>query len=896
MFERFIRMAEAHRALRSGQFEQALRLSSDPLVRSHRRAEQVRERALAGLLGRARRRQNDGGLSAALADVSHVMSVQPEFDGAATLRDELQSEIVDHRTTGRAAADLWAEARRLVAEGELVAAEQQLLAAHELHESAVEEAAVQALIDGRRNTAAEQLRAARVAWRNGDAVEAQELLLRARAAHRGLDGAGELAAKIARGVAKQVLAEVKTLVEGGDTAAAHALLDRHRRSLPELDGVDELQRFLDRAAGARTAELQRLLQQGELEAAAEIYCDLDPRLVQQPSMAATVAGMTALIRGIELRDRGDFTGAIDAWTRAAEQLGCGEIRKCARRLTEERERADKAVVAARAAAAKGELTSARGELLSVLERWPMHDAVRREMEILDRGAHDKEQRLARARELARLGKLREASALTVSLAVAGPAGQEARLLLADVQARIDLVARGLDQVRRAVHGRDSGSTEGLQHCVERLDQLAQVQVDSEELAALRAALVAEIDGIHTLDSVAAAVEAGDAAGAADQAASLAQFQSKLLRSDRLDARTLELGDRVATVAESFVDQGRLGIAQQWLHALAALAACQGALKDRWKALARLTEDGENRALAAAEAGEQALSKRDLAAADSYLAQARSAWIDGDPVRRLERKLGKVRGQQADLTEVEVLTARRDFAGAHRKLERMPPTPAALRTRIFDIKQSLAQAQGLDGGFLLRVDEGGEFLVLRSDSISVGNVRDGKADLAVLASIAGRHARIQRSISFHGGMQDRLIAERGELFVAGRPVDEHRLASGDTVRLGSVLELTYRVPSKRSMTALLTLSSGFQVSGTDKVLLMKDRGRDGRVLIGSVADAHVRVPCQQPEIELFSARDGQVRVRFEGEGEIDGRPFRGEHPVIAGAVVRCGEVSFVLQPL
>ena len=99
-----------------------------------------------------------------------------------------------------------------------------------------------------------------------------------------------------------------------------------------------------------------------------------------------------------------------------------------------------------------------------------------------------------------------------------------------------------------------------------------------------------------------------------------------------------------------------------------------------------------------------------------------------------------------------------------------------------------------------------------------------------------------------------------------------------------------------MTVALTLSSGFQVAGTDKVLLMKDRGRDGRVLIGSVVDAHVRVPREQPEIELFAARDGQVRVKFDGDGEIGGRPFRGEHPVIAGAVVRCGEISFVLQPV
>ena len=242
-----------------------------------------------------------------------------------------------------------------------------------------------------------------------------------------------------------------------------------------------------------------------------------------------------------------------------------------------------------------------------------------------------------------------------------------------------------------------------------------------------------------------------------------------------------------------------------------------------------------------------------------------------------------------------MTSAKDFAEANRQLGDMPPTPAVLRTRIFDIKQGLARAQGLDGGFLLRVDEGGEYVVLRGDCVTVGNVREGKADLVVLANIAGRHASIQRSMSFHGGMQDRIRADNGEVFVRGKSVPEHALKSGDRVRLGSSLELTYRVPSTRSITAALTLSSGFQTAGTDKILLMRDRGRDGRVLIGPAADAHVRVPDRCPEVEIFAAKDGQVRIRFTGKGSMDGRPFSGEHPVTAGALVRCGELSFVLQP-
>ena len=104
-----------------------------------------------------------------------------------------------------------------------------------------------------------------------------------------------------------------------------------------------------------------------------------------------------------------------------------------------------------------------------------------------------------------------------------------------------------------------------------------------------------------------------------------------------------------------------------------------------------------------------------------------------------------------------------------------------------------------------------------------------------------------------------------------------------------------MPSGRSLTTSLTLSGGFQVGGTDKILLLKDRGRDGRILIGCKADVHVRVPHEEPEIEIYASKDGQIRVNFADAGDIDGRPFKGEHPVPPGALVRCGRVSFTLHP-
>src|SRR5690606_10118199 len=101
-------------------------------------------------------------------------------------------------------------------------------------------------------------------------------------------------------------------------------------------------------------------------------------------------------------------------------------------------------------------------------------------------------------------------------------------------------------------------------------------------------------------------------------------------------------------------------------------------------------------------------------------------------------------------------------------------------------------------------EGGEHLVLRGESVSIGNVQKRRADLPVLANLSGRHATVRRSMSFHGGMQDTIEAEDGEVRVGGEPVRTRQLADGDRVQLGPAFAFVYRRPSSRSLTAVLQL--------------------------------------------------------------------------------------------
>ena len=94
---------------------------------------------------------------------------------------------------------------------------------------------------------------------------------------------------------------------------------------------------------------------------------------------------------------------------------------------------------------------------------------------------------------------------------------------------------------------------------------------------------------------------------------------------------------------------------------------------------------------------------------------------------------------------------------------------------------------------------------------------------------------------------------------------------------------------------LVLQSGFQVAGTDRILLMKDRGRDGRILLGPGQDVHVRGAKATAEVEIFATSTGQRRVACAQGGTIDGVPFQGEHPLAAGQLIEAAGISFHLLP-
>lgn len=887
MFDRFIRLARARKALQDERFEDALRLAADPLIHSDRRAGECRSAAAGRILARARARVAERDPVAARRDLQRLQEAPvgavptaelEALSGAvATLEQELGTEL----DLARRAIE---EARRRLGEGDVATAFAALAGAPGPH-FRIEREQLQSQAEERRRLAADLLAEADARLRAGDPDAAMERHARALALDRDVPDAGGLRTRLGAEVASKWRQRIEARLASGDLEGALTAF-RTDRTLPEpLRAPEALAPVASRLASAALAACRTA---GSIEAALPIARAV--RAAELPTGEPLAGLVDALLAA------GSFGGATEAGATlsaaAAAAAAPSLAAEAETRRLRDRSHQDR-VVAAQAHLAAGELEAARDLLVGVLGEQPLHPGARREIDVVERGLAERDQRLELARAAARQGRLVEATALATGLAGAGAACPAAARLLGEVQRQRQVVDRGLDEVRAALHGKAASSLGGVEHCLRRLEELGKVQTDHTELQALTLAVGAEVEALRALDRAGQALERRALEEFAVDFDTVLAARPKFLSVDRLDARLLQLLDGLSRHGDLALAAGRLGEAEQVAGLVGRGVAVRPEFVVRGEALLAAVVEQQRRAEALVADGERQLAARDAAEAERLAEQASLLWADGPAVRAFGQRLAEVRRQSAALQRVESLTAEADYLGAQRGLADLAGSPL-LRTRIYDMRQNLVRAQGLEGAFLLRVDEGGEHLVLRGETVTIGNVRKGTADLPVLANLAGQHASIRRSMSFHGGMQDHVVAEQGEVRVGGAVVTRHRLQGGDRIQLGGALALLYQQPTSRSLSVGLVLQGGFSVAGTDRVLLMKDRGRDGRLLIGPGRDVHVRVTGATGEIEVYANPSGQMRVVAEA-GAIDGVPFRGDHPVGAGQIVAAAGISFVLLP-
>lgn len=893
MFDRFIRLARAKKALREQRFEDALQLALDPVIQSDRRAEEVRVAASRELLARARQRLDQGDPGAAKVLAERVRSTMGDAIAGQVVAAIDEAVAASHASL-QALRHAYGEAKTAVEAGDLTKAAA-LLATHGAMPSG-DRKQLEAWIAERRVQAGAIAAQAEQHLAAGAVDAAMQCLARAEILDRDHGEVATLRRHLVERGAPAFAAGLRELVAGHDLRAA---LLRYRMvvtALPALRVAKPVREVAEQlAAAVRTC----LCQQTALDEAVAIARQAaDAGLDLPDGTVALLAALEALPAGRSGSTDGRSVESALLATRlaaAAEAVGADALARLARDRARAAATDGERLAAARACVDRGDLEAARAKLVEILADQPLHEGARRELEMLDQSCADLDRRLAEARAALRAGRLRQACTLALALGGSARIATEAQQILTQARASMALVDRGLDEVRVALHGRATATQEGVRHCLKRLEELAKVQCDHAELPTVVDAVQAEIEALGVCERAGQALDRAALGDAVPAFAELLGLRQRLLSPERLEARLCDLADRLAHLAEVALAGGRLLDVERCAEQLDALRVVRAEFAARaasWRAAAAARRAAAGQLVAEAR---DRLRERDLAEAEGRVEAARSQWLECEEAKALSAELRLLRHQADALERVEGMAKEGDFQGAQQKLAAMPATSPFLRTRIYDMKQDLARAQGLEGAFLLRVDEGGEQLVLRGESVTIGNVRQMRADLPVLANLAGRHASIRRSMSFHGGMQDTIVAEEGEVRIGGNLVKDRQLVPGDRVLLGPALGFVYQRPTGRSLTVGLVLQSGFQVAGTDRILLMKDRGRDGRILLGPGQDVHVRVAKATGEVEIFATSTGQMRVACAQGGTLDGVPFQGEHPLAAGQRIEAAGISFHLLP-
>jgi len=187
---------------------------------------------------------------------------------------------------------------------------------------------------------------------------------------------------------------------------------------------------------------------------------------------------------------------------------------------------------------------------------------------------------------------------------------------------------------------------------------------------------------------------------------------------------------------------------------------------------------------------------------------------------------------------------------------------------------------LPGKLLLLVDGGGSYLIIRGGKASMGRAAAADpADIPVFSDVASRHANIERVDD------DYFLFSAKDVEVAGHAVKNHLLRSGDRIVLGKKAKLTFRVPSRKSPTAVLDLSDTTKMPNDVRRIVLFNK----QALVGDGPHAHVRCRHAGPPMVLFE-RDGGLWIRQKSDGHNDTKAV----PLPIGESVEIGGTSLVLE--
>jgi hypothetical protein len=196
------------------------------------------------------------------------------------------------------------------------------------------------------------------------------------------------------------------------------------------------------------------------------------------------------------------------------------------------------------------------------------------------------------------------------------------------------------------------------------------------------------------------------------------------------------------------------------------------------------------------------------------------------------------------------------------------------------------AASLPDRMLLIIDGAASFLLLRNDRVTIGRMNtDDPADIALVSDLSRHHAEIARIDD------DYFFSTSHDAQIAGRALREKLLADGDKIRLSRRAALTFRLPSRRSSSAVLDLGDHVRSVGDVRRIVLFNNNAS----LGSSSSCHMNVPVASQRLLVFE-REGKLWVRPQQSGNSHpaGDPEQVQ-PLTVGQSVEIAGLRLTLEP-
>ncbi len=371
-----------------------------------------------------------------------------------------------------------------------------------------------------------------------------------------------------------------------------------------------------------------------------------------------------------------------------------------------------------------------------------------------------------------------------------------------------------------------------------------------------------------LDQVQKLLSGGQIREAIDRLVRAKALDPQALRVVELEAK---LGREVLARARKSVDAGRVGRAADELASLGDVAA---KLPERSE-LEEMIRQAQRTARALAENRFDDL-RQEAGRLAHLLPDVKWVKLAADQLRQVDGlllglragPLGQAVGADVDGTAAKGKTA---SPGTERPAPSLAETVAVGRPIPGTLPERL----------LLLVDGGGSYLLHRGERVSLGRAAASRpADVPIYSDLSERHAEIARVDD------DYFLFASREVEVAGRPTRHQLLQDGNRVVMARRAKFTFRLPSRKSSSAVLEMSDSTRLPNDVRRVVMFRQ----MAMMGVGKTAHVSCGAADRGLLLFE-RSGRLWVRPQSKGgiETEARPV-----TIGQSMEMCG-VSFVIEP-